>query len=186
MIYLVSSSPTRAQILWEAGIKFEQISFEFDENVGDIADAKTYAYRVASAKKSQFLAKNKNAKNLLFCDSSVLVGGKILGKAKDIGHARAMLNAQSDAISEVYTAMIFVGEGFEISTLLVASYKFAKFSEADLEAYLKSGDWRGKAGAMSIEGFNQKYIQSFRGDTSTAMGLNVEILKRYLDGKNFI
>ena len=169
-----------------AGIDFRQVSFEFDENVGDINDAKTYAYRVVSAKKTQFMAQNRGAKDVLFCDSSVLVGGKILGKARDEDEARAMLNAQSDALSEVYTAMIFCGENFELSTLLVASYKFAKFDEKDLEIYLQSGNWRGKAGAMSIEGFNKKYIQNFRGDTSTAMGLNNEILKRYLNGKNFI
>ncbi len=46
--------------------------------------------------------------------------------------------------------------------------------------YIASGDWRGKAGAMSIEGFNEKYILSSVGDKSTAMGLNVEILKRFV------
>ena len=55
-----------------------------------------------------------------------------------------------------------------------------KFDENELEIYIKSGDWRGKAGAMMIEGFNKKFILAQDGMSSTARGLSAEILKAFL------
>ena len=59
-------------------------------------------------------------------------------------------------------------------------YKFKKFDEHDLNEYIKNNEWQGKAGAMTIENFNKKYIISQHGETSTAMGLNLKILKAFL------
>lgn len=50
----------------------------------------------------------------------------------------------------------------------------------EIEKYIADGEYKGKAGAMMIEGFNKKFIIDQSGETYTAMGLNVEILKRYL------
>ena len=60
MIYLASSSPTRAQILKDNGVEFTQIPFNFDESGISKDDARTYAYRVAVAKKAQFFKIYKN------------------------------------------------------------------------------------------------------------------------------
>ena len=180
MIYLASSSPTRAQILKDSDVEFTQIPFNFDESGISKDDARTYAYRVAVAKKVQFFKIYKNYDRVLFADSSVLAGGEILGKARDEADALRMLRAQSGASCAVYTAMIFCSKALELSALSVASFEFAEFNEADLKGYIASGDWRGKAGAMSIEGFNEKYIKSSRGSKFTAMGLDLENLKRFV------
>jgi len=180
MIYLASSSPTRAQILKDNGVEFTQIPFNFDESGISKDDARTYAYRVVLAKKTQFF---KIYKNRALCPPPVppvLAGGEILGKARDEADALRMLRAQSGASCAVYTAMIFCSKALELSALSVASFEFAEFNEADLKGYIASGDWRGKAGAMSIEGFNEKYIKSSRGSKFTAMGLDLEILKRFV------
>ena len=87
---------------------------------------------------------------------------------------------QSKNIARIVTAMIFLGEKFELFNVSFAEYKFAKFDETDLQNYLSGDLWRGKAGAMTIENFNKKYILSQNGETSTAMGLNVKILKAFL------
>ena len=55
MIYLASSSPTRAKILKDNGVEFTRIPFNFDESGISKDDARTYAYRVVLAKKTQFL-----------------------------------------------------------------------------------------------------------------------------------
>ena len=180
MIYLASGSPTRAQILKEGGVEFIQIPFDFDESGISKQDARSYSYRVALSKKAQFFKIYENYDRVLFADSSVLAGGQILGKACDEADALRMLDLQSGAVSSVYTAMIFVSKNLQLAALSVASYKFDKFNEVDLREYIASGDWRGKAGAMSIEGFNEKYILSSRGSKFTAMGLDLEILKRFI------
>lgn len=181
MITLASSSVTRAKILEENGIEFSQISFDFDESgVDKNSSAANYVQKVAQSKKEQFFKKYPDFKNVLFADSAVVCEDKILGKANDEKEALYMLNLQSGNIAKIITAMIFVGENFELMSVSSTTYKFSKFDEHDLKQYLKSGEWRGKAGAMMVEGFNKKYITEKIGFESTARGLNFELLKAFL------
>jgi len=180
MINLVSNSETRALLLKEAGISFVQIPFEFDESGVKKDDALNYAYRVVNVKKEQFFAASNLRENLLFADSCVVVDGQIFGKAKDDDEARFMLKKQSNSQTSVVTALLFLSEARNLVNVSVATYKFAEFSEQEMEIYIKSGDYLGKAGAMMIEGFNKKYILSQIGRTTTARGLNTELLKGYL------
>ncbi|MDQ1337673.1 MAG: nucleoside triphosphate pyrophosphatase [Campylobacterota bacterium] len=62
-------------------------------------------------------------------------------------------------------------------------YIFREFDLDDIENYLASGDWRGKAGACMVEGFCKRYIKEVKGFESTAMGLNTDLLKTYLLNK---
>jgi septum formation protein len=57
---------------------------------------------------------------------------------------------------------------------------FDTFDTQDLERYLESGEWRGKAGACMVEGFCKPYIKEVKGYESTAMGLSVEVLQAFL------
>ena len=181
MIILASSSQTRATILKQSGINFEQIFFNYDEGgVDKNLPPHVYVQKIVAAKKEQFLKANENVKNVVFADSVVVCGGKILGKAKGKQEALKMLQMQSGSTARIVTAMIFLGEKFELFNVSFAEYKFAKFDEADLQNYLSGDLWQGKAGAMTIENFNKKYILSQNGETSTAMGLNVKILKAFL------
>ena len=181
MIFLASSSQTRAEILKQSGINFEQIFFNYDEGgVDKNLPPHVYVQKIVAAKKEQFLKANSGVKNVVFADSVVVCDDKILGKAKDENEAFKMLKMQSKNTARIVTAMIFLGEKFELFNVSFAEYKFAKFDEADLQNYLSGDLWRGKAGAMTIENFNKKYILSQNGETSTAMGLNVKILKAFL------
>ena len=181
MIILASSSVTRAKVLRDHGVKFEQVFFDYDEGgVDKNLPPHVYVQKIVAAKKEQFLKANENAKNVVFADSVVVCGDKILGKAKDEQEALKMLQMQSGNVARIVTAMIFLGEKFELINVSFAEYKFAKFDEADLHNYLSGDLWQGKAGAMTIENFNKKYILSQNGETSTAMGLNVKILKAFL------
>ena len=181
MIILASSSVTRAKVLQDHGVKFEQVFFDYDESgVDKNLPPHVYVQKIVAAKKEQFLKANDGVKNVVFADSVVVCGGKILGKAKDEQEALKMLQMQSGNVARIVTAMIFLGEKFELFNVSFAEYKFAKFDEADLQNYLSGDLWQGKAGAMTIENFNKKYILSQNGETSTAMGLNVKILKAFL------
>ena len=181
MIILASSSVTRAKVLQDHGVKFEQVFFDYDESgVDKNLPPHVYVQKIVAAKKEQFLKANDGVKNVVFADSVVVCDGKILGKAKDEQEALKMLQMQSGNTARIVTAMIFLGEKFELFNVSFAEYKFAKFDEADLQNYISGDLWRGKAGAMTIENFNKKYILSQNGETSTAMGLNVKILKAFL------
>ncbi|MCD8213473.1 MAG: septum formation inhibitor Maf [Campylobacter sp.] len=181
MIILASSSQTRAKILTENGFDFEQISFDFDESkISRDCAPHIYVQRVATAKKNQFFKIYPDLKNVLIADSCVACKGKILCKASGKEQAFKMLRLQSDSVCSVFSSMIFTGENFELINVSETRYKFAKFDEYDVSEYVKNGEWQGKAGAMTVESFNKKYIIEQNGSTNNARGLNIEILKAFL------
>lgn len=181
MIYLASSSPSRAQILKARGVEFEQIAFNYDESVIHASSPLAYPASVVELKARQFLAHyGRRYDRVLFADSSVIARGRVLGKAHDASQARAMLALQSGARASVASAMKFVSADFCLDALSVATFSFASFDEAHLNDYIASDLWRGKAGAMMIEGFNGRYITHQSGSTATAMGLDIDTLLSFL------
>ncbi|MBR8463783.1 septum formation inhibitor Maf [Campylobacter sp. faydin G-24] len=181
MIILASSSPTRAKILSENGIEFQQISFNFDESgISKTYPPNIYVQMVIKAKKEQFLKIYPNLKNVLIADSCVSCNDKILGKAKDECHARQMLKLQSNNFASVFSAFVFMGEKFEVINVSQTQYKFDNFSDDEIDKYIKSGEYIGKAGAMMVEGFNKNHIIKQIGNTNNARGLNIELLKAFL------
>lgn len=180
MIVLASSSQTRAEILRNANVEFRQISFSFAENVSKNLPPEKYVLEVVLSKKAQFLDVYKDLDNILFADSIVRVGNQILTKAINRNEAKSMLLAQSGNKVGVLSAMIFVSKKFSLTSMNETIYEFENFNQDDLDDYLKSEQWRDKAGAMMIEGFNKKYIKSQKGSTNNARGLDVEILKAFL------
>lgn len=187
-IFLASSSLSRLKLLEQAGFDTQQIIIKYDEStICSIATpAKIYNQAVVNEKIYQFkehfrgdLSKFLGNGALLFADSSVICEGQILGKAKDLREARKMLEMQSGNKASVYTAMSVLCADFSLQALSVTSFDFAHFDERQLEQYLASGECFGKAGAMMIEGFCGRYILAQSGDISTAMGLDIPLLKRF-------
>jgi len=103
-----------------------------------------------------------------------------LRKAKDETEARDILMTQSGNITSIITCMIYHSKEKKIIDISTTDYIFDEFDEDNLDKYLNSGIWRGKAGACMVEGFCKNYIKEVRGYESTAMGLNTEILKRFV------
>jgi len=87
---------------------------------------------------------------------------------------------QSGNITSIITCMIYHSKKQKIVDISQTDYIFSEFDETHLQNYLDSGEWRGKAGACMVEGFCKSYIKEVRGFESTAMGLNVEVLKAFL------
>lgn len=180
MIILASKSTTRAKILKDFGIEFKQIDIDYNEDILNTNNPISYSWNVVNAKVKQFFDNFKAHDRVLFADSCVFCNNKILGKAKDSHEARDFLKLQSGSYCAVYTAMKFVSNAYNIDLLSVSKYKFDNFDLDDLELYLKTNQWQGKAGAMSIEGFNKKYILKSSGNYTTTMGLDIINLKAFL------
>jgi septum formation protein len=88
---------------------------------------------------------------------------------------------QSGNITSIITCMIYHSKNKKIIDISQTDYIFDDFDQDDLDAYLASGEWRGKAGACMVEGFCKSYIKEVRGFESTAMGLCVEVLETFRD-----
>lgn len=181
MIRLASASITRAELLNAAGIPFLQESIDFDEDSIVASSPKNFVYQATLGKYRLNLEKfGCSDYPLLVADTVVTAQGKILRKAKDEADARAILEMQSGSDVAIITCMIYKTPRLELADISSTHYFFDVFDPKDIDAYLESGEWRGKAGACMVEGFCKPYIREVRGFESTAMGLSVEILKPFL------
>jgi septum formation protein len=181
MIRLASSSITRAELLSAAGIPYLQESIDFDEDSIIASSPKNFVYQAALGKYRVNLEKFGCADYpLLVADTVVMAQGKILRKAKDEADARAILETQSGSEVAIITCMIYKTPRLELLDISSTHYFFDSFDPQEVENYLRSGEWKGKAGACMVEGFCKPYIREVRGFESTAMGLCTEVLKPFL------
>ena len=171
---LCSQSQTRAKLLQNAGVKFIQKSCDFNEE--NIKTNDPYEFvTLASYGKFRACLECFN-EDIVTADTVVTDGREILRKAKSKEDARNILLKQSGREIRIITSMWVRFENQIFSRVDETIYEFEKFNEKDLEDYLNSGEWQGKAGACMVEGFCKKYIRNVKGYESTAMGLCVEEL----------
>lgn len=180
-IRLCSQSESRARILSQAGIDFIQSPVDYDEEQIVADTPKNFVYQATVGKYEAALkAYDYKEMPLLVSDTVVTSGGHILRKAKSLEDARAILQKQSGSVTSIVTCMIYKSEKLELIDISSTDYIFDTFDEADLEAYLASGEWQGKAGGCMVEGFCKPYIREVKGYESCAMGLSVEVLKAFI------
>ncbi len=181
MIRLASSSQTRAMLLTNANIVFKQESVDFDEDSIVASSPKNFVYQATMGKyEANLKAFGFEDMPLLVADTVVTSQGQILRKARCLDDARNILMTQSGNITSIVTCLIYHAKEKKIIDISQTDYIFDDFDMDDLDAYLASGEWRGKAGACMVEGFCKRYIKEVRGFESTAMGLSVEVLQRFM------
>ena len=182
MLILCSGSQTRAKLLKNAKIDFIQKSCDFDEE--SIKTDNPYEFvSIASFGKFNACCKCFTNNDIISADTVVSDGKHILRKAKSKDEAKEILLKQSGNNIRIITSMWVRFEGQIFSRLDETIYEFYEFDENDLEKYLNSNEWQGKAGACMVEGFCKKYIKSVKGYQSTAMGLCVEELLNIIGDK---
>jgi len=183
MICLCSSSESRALLLSNFAVDFVQKSPEYDEEIINTTIAKDFVY-TASKGKLEAAVREFGIDVPLLCADTVIAAadGSILRKAKDIEDARRILNIQSGSTISIISSAHYKSKTLAFSDISATHYHFSKFEKDDLEAYLESGLWKGKAGGCMVEGFCKKYIKSVDGYESTAMGLQVECLLPWIKG----
>ncbi len=181
MIHLASNSSSRALLLNKFGIEFIQKAPHYNEEQIQTKEAKDFAY-IASKGKLQASIKEFGLDTPLLTADSVILSnqGELLRKPKNIDDAKRILKLQNDSTMAIISAMHYKTKNFYLSDISATYYNFYPFNKEDLEEYLESGAWKGKAGGCMVEGFCKKYIKSVQGNESTAMGLNVERLLVWL------
>lgn len=181
MIRLASSSPTRAALLQSAGIEFIQQSVDFDEDSIISTSPKNFVYKATLGKfEANLKVFGYEDYPLLVADTVVTSRALLLRKARCADDARNILMTQSESITSIITCMIFQSKSMKIIDISKTDYLFDAFDMDDVDSYIESGEWRGKAGACMVEGFCKKYIKSTKGYESTAMGLNTDLLRSFL------
>ena len=182
MLRLCSSSQTRSMLLRNAGVAFKQESVDFDEDSIIASSPKNFVYQATLGKyNANVAAFGYEDMPLVVADTVVTSQGQILRKAKCVDDARNILMTQSGNITSIITCMIYQSKNKKVIDISQTDYIFAPFDLRDLDTYLESGEWRGKAGACMVEGFCKAYIKEVRGFESTAMGLSIEVLQRFME-----
>ncbi len=172
-LLLASRSPRRRELLEQAGIAFRVVDVLVDETVRPGEAPAAYVARVAADKARaavQALPVDGRAP-VLAADTSVVVDGKVLGKPADSQHAAAMLRRLSGRTHEVMTAVALADGARLHSALSTSRVRFRALSDADIDAYVATGEPVDKAGAYAIQGIAACFIEHLDGSYSGVMGL---------------
>ena len=181
-ILLCSGSESRALLLHKFGIEFDQKSVDYDEEQISTKAAKDFVYLASKGKLESAERLYGLDVPLLTADSVIATAeGEILRKPKNRDDAREILGKQSGSRISIVSGVHFKCKKFLFIDVSATHYRFASFDKDDLESYLDSGLWQGKAGGCMVEGFCKKYIKSVDGYESTAMGLQVETLLPWIE-----
>ena len=178
---LASSSPQRKKLLTEMGYEFDVVSPDIDETprVGEVAP--DLVVRLAKSKAAAVLKKLEGDVVVVGADSVVAVGSEILGKPKDVHEAREMLNLLSGARHSVFTGYCLATKTETVSGFDEAQLWFHQISSEQLDKYLDTGDWAGKAGACSLQGESKGFVQRIEGEESTIVGLPTNLVSQALN-----
>jgi septum formation protein len=132
---------------------------------------RAHALRLARAKAEAAAAQHPEAR-VLAADTVVGAGRRILPKAETEAQARACLNLLSGRRHRVYTGVCLIVPGGRARTRLGESIvTFKRLAPTEIDAYIASGEWHGKAGGYAIQGRAAAFIRFLSGSHSTVVGL---------------
>ena len=176
-IILASRSPQRRALLAALGLDFGvQVPEVEEENEGE---PRQLVVRNAT-RKAEAVAADQPDALVIAGDTEVVIDGEVLGQPESENEARAHLQRLSASEHHVLGGLALIGPGdaqprtgVDLSTVA-----FRELEETLLNAYLASGEWRGRAGSYAIQGLGSALVDIVRGDVSNVIGLPVGLLLR--------
>lgn len=173
MLHLASRSPRRRELLGRLGLRFGVLDIDIPEQRGASEAPVEYVRRVAREKAGAGLLRVASVPGavVLGADTEVILDEHVFGKPRDAADAAAMLRRLSGRTHEVVSAVSLVSAAREAQAVSVSRVAFDELSEAEVEAYVASGEPMGKAGAYAIQGGGEVFIRQLAGSYSGVMGL---------------
>lgn len=182
MLFLASQSPRRRALLAQIGLDPSPLDVEVPEQRQPGEPALDYVSRVAREKAGAGLLQVAAVPGALVlgADTEVILGDEVFGKPADAADAGRMLRRLSGRSHRVATVVWLLSASGEHSACCVSEVRFSQLGEAELAAYLESGEWQGKAGAYAIQGRAATFIEHLSGSYSGVMGLPLHETARLL------
>ena len=180
-LYLASSSPRRSELLTRAGIAFERLLAPIDEGAlsasfnGSLERLGEYLAREKALAALRMLAESGRQGRVLASDTTVLLDGRSLAKPRDPAEAETMLRMLRGREHIVATGVALAGDDPEsiVSASSATGVLMREFSDAEIAAYVATGDPLDKAGAYSIQHPGFSPVERFMGCHLGVIGLPV-------------
>jgi septum formation protein len=171
-LILGSGSPRRLELLAQIGVAPDEIRPpDVDETPQKSERPRDYCRRIARAKAQAIAIADREV--ALCADTTVALGRRIMGKPADAGEAAEFLYALSGRRHRVITAVAVKAGDQTWERDVVSAVRLKRLSDGEINAYLASGDWQGKAGGYAIQGPAGAFIPWIQGSYTSVMGLPV-------------
>jgi septum formation protein len=191
-LILASGSPRRVELLQQAGIDPDRLfPADIDESPLRNEHPRSLAKRLSREKAErarELLPRDDESREafLLAADTVVAVGRRILPKAGLIDEANYCLRLLSGRAHHVYTGVCLVTPSGKVRQKLVETkVRFKRLSKDEIDSYLASGEWRGKAGAYGIQGLAGTFVVKLVGSYTNVVGLPLYETMNLLSGEGF-
>jgi septum formation protein len=178
-LVLASTSPQRRAILEQLRIPFDVVAPRYVEE--DPADADPVALVRAHAE-GKARSVHEAGRITLGVDTTVQLDGRVYGKAADRDDARRMLGELSGRTHTVLSAICLLADDGADVEIAATRVRFRPLDAGQVDGYLSSGEWEGRAGAYAIQGIGGRLVQRIEGDYLNVVGLPgavlVDLLRR--------
>lgn len=176
---LASNSPRRRALLAEADYEFEVIVPAIRELA--LSHLSLRELTIANAtRKAMAVARIHPGRVVLAADTLVAMEGEIIGKPRDLNHARMILRRLSGRTHDVCTAVCIVSPGGRVSFAEISQVRFRKLTESAITKYFKVVNPIDKAGAYAAQGAGGSIIAAVKGSVTNVIGLPMERTKQAL------
>jgi septum formation protein len=175
-LVLASASPRRLQLLERVGLTPDLLNpSDIDEIPHKRETPRALSIRLARAKAERALEM-----------PLVGLGRRILPKAETVDQARDCLSLLSGRSHWVYSTVYLIAPGNRVSSRCVETkVRFKRLSREDIDSYIASGEWRGKAGGYAIQGRAEAFVRMLTGSYSGVMGLPLYETVHLLEGAGY-
>jgi septum formation protein len=191
-LVLASASSRRLALLEQVGIEPDALRpASIDETPKRGEPPRTYAARLARQKAA--IAKERLEREpglagsfVLAADTAVAVNRNIIGKPGYLNEAAAALQTLSGRSHRVFTSICLITDKGSVKVRTVETrVRFKRLSAEEMDSYLASGEWRGKAGGYAIQGIAGAFVQKIVGSYTNVVGLPLNEVVQLLAGEGF-
>lgn len=191
-LVLASGSPRRLALLGQVGIEPDLLMpVDADETPLKAEAPRSLAKRLAREKAELAVEKLKRVEEfdrgyILAADTVVAQGRRVLPKAEMLDQASMCLRLLSGRAHRVYTGMTLITpKGVARHRLIETRVRFKKISSDEIDSYLASGEWRGKAGGYAIQGIAGCFVVKLIGSYTNVVGLPLYETCSLLQGEGY-
>ena len=178
-LLLASTSPQRRAILEQLGIPFDVVAPDYVEHDPPEADAQRLVRGHAQGK-ARSVAARADGRPVLGVDTTVVLDGRIYAKAADAADAEQTLAELSGKTHAVMSGLCLLTPDWEVVEAAATLVTFRVLTSREVQAYVASGEWEGRAGAYAIQGRGASLVERVDGDYHNVVGLPVSLLVRVL------